>query len=422
MISGTDLPDISTRQVQVGTRTFTFTPRWSHGTVAELLRGRNNSLGLLRLVLATAVVASHARVLGYGGKEFGHTFTGGQTDLGKMSVYGFFVLSGILVARSGARLPVGRFLWHRALRILPGFWVCLAVTVLVVAPLLYWKVHSTFAGLNGPGGLVAHVKANWLIATRQYDIAGLMQHQRVAGVTHNAAFNGSLWTLRHEALCYVVVAVLAVTGVLTRARRAVLLLTAFLGWLVIRQAVDERFWAGAYDARYFHAVDLPGIGFVTPVWMIYLGFAFSLGMLIELYKERIPVSDVLGVVALVVMLGSLHYGYFFVVGVPAFAYALLWLAIRLPAPFRRIGARNDYSYGIYIYGFLVQQTLAVLDVPRFGLPVYFALTMALTVALAAASWHFVEQPALRLKDIGRPTPVAPTPVAPAPAKENVGVG
>ncbi|PWG11974.1 hypothetical protein DF268_18615 [Streptomyces sp. V2] len=34
------------------------------------------------------------------------------------------------------------------------------------------------------------------------------------------------------------------------------------------------------------------------------------------------------------------------------AYALVWLAIRLPAPFRRIGARNDYSYGIYIYGFL----------------------------------------------------------------------
>jgi len=405
VISGaTGLSEPPTRQTQAA-KARAFSLRWSHGTVGELLRGRDNSLGFLRLMLASAVVASHARILGYGGKEFGHSFTGGQTDLGKFAVYGFFVLSGVLVARSGMRLSVGRFLWHRALRILPGFWVCLAVTAFVVAPLLYWKVNSSLDGF-GPLG---YLKANWAIATREYDISGLMGSQRAAGVTHNSAFNGALWTLRYEALCYVGVAILAVVGVLTRARRAVLLLTALLGWLVIRQAIDERFWAGAYDARILHAVELPAMGFVAPTWMIYLGFAFCLGMSVELYKERVPVSDVLGVASLAVMLGSLHFGHFFVVGIPAFAYALIWLAIRLPAPFRRIGARNDYSYGIYIYGFLVQQTLAVLDVPRFGMITYFALTMAITVALAAASWHLVENPALRLKDLGGKA--APRPAA-----------
>ncbi|MEU0056414.1 hypothetical protein [Streptomyces sp. NPDC006334] len=135
--------------------------------------------------------------------------------------------------------------------------------------------------------------------------------------------------------------------------------------------------------------------------MFYLGLAFCLGMLGELYKKHVPVSDPLALVSFAVLLGSLRYGYFYVVGIPAFAYALLWLAIRLPGAFRRIGARNDYSYGIYIYGFLVQQALAVAGCTRFGLTVYFLLTMALTLLLVVASWHLVERPALRLKDLGK---------------------
>ncbi|MER5373865.1 acyltransferase [Streptomyces sp. NPDC002553] len=375
--------------------------RWSHGTVAELLSGRDNSLGFLRLILATAVVVSHARALGYGGKEYGRDFSGEQLSLGTLAVYGFFVLSGLLVTRSGLRLPVGRFLWHRALRILPGFWVCLALTAFVAAPLHYWHVHSTLDGIGGPTGPIRYVQANWVIATREYDISGLMDYERSRGVTHAAAYNGSLWTLRHEALCYIGVALLAVTGILARARRAVVLITVVLGWLVVRQAIHTPYWGGPVQAGYLRTFWLPLIGAVTPAFMFYLGLAFCLGMLGELYKKHVPVSDPLALVSFAVLLGSLRYGYFYVVGIPAFAYALLWLAIRLPGAFRRIGTRNDYSYGIYIYGFLVQQALAVAGCTRFGLTVYFLLTMALTLPLAVASWHLVERPALRLKDLGK---------------------
>ncbi|MGW5424525.1 acyltransferase family protein [Streptomyces sp. NPDC003943] len=377
---------------------------WSHGTVAELFTGRDNSLGFLRLGLATAVVVSHARILGYGGEEHLLGFSHGQLTLGTIAVYGFFVLSGILVSRSGARLPIGRYFWHRVLRILPGVWVCLLVTAFGVAPYLYWRTYGSLEGFNGPKGPVDYLRSNWSLAMRQYDISGLLGHLQSTGTLHNGAFDGALWSLRYEFLCYIGVAVLAVTGVLTRARRAIVLITALLLWLIARQALSTPFWGGPGKARYFEAIDLPLLGFVTPAFIIYLGFAFCLGVLIEVYRDRIPVSDWLGVTAVAVLAGSLHYGYFFVAGIPALAYTLLWLAIRLPAPFRRIGARNDYSYGIYIYGFVVQQTLAVLGWTRWGMSAYLAITMVLTLLCAALSWHLVERPALRLKDLGRRRP------------------
>jgi peptidoglycan/LPS O-acetylase OafA/YrhL len=56
----------------------------------------------------------------------------------------------------------------------------------------------------------------------------------------------------------------------------------------------------------------------------------------------------------------------------------------------------DYSYGIYIYAFPVQQTVASFW-PQMPLPAYLLSTFVITVALAAISWHFVEKPALKLK-------------------------
>ncbi|MFJ3965479.1 acyltransferase family protein [Streptomyces sp. NPDC090036] len=415
----------------MNTRTSRRHVRWSHGTVADLLTGRNNSMGFIRLCLATAVVVSHARVLGFGKAEFGHAFSHGQVDLGKWSVYGFFVLSGILVTRSGVRLRLGRFLWHRALRLLPGLWVCLFLTAFVAAPVLYWRLHGSLDGfVDRAGGPVDYLQANATIQLNQYDVSNVMSDAMGKGLAYDRSLDGALWSLYYEVLCYVGVAILAVTGVLARARRAVLLITCLLGWLVIRQAVGDRFWAGAFEASFLAPFELPVVGFTNPVLIVYLGYAFALGALIELYRERIPVSDVLGIASLVALLVSARYGFLFVVGVPAFAYFLVWLAIRLPAPFRRIGARNDYSYGIYIYGFVIEQALVVLGFARWGLLPYLGLSLAVTVLLAMLSWHCVEKPAMRLKDLGGRrrgaraaghTPAAPDQVAEAGERDKVAV-
>ncbi|MEW2414326.1 acyltransferase [Streptomyces sp. NPDC046866] len=377
--------------------------RWSQGSVAELFSGRDNSLGLLRLVLASAVVLSHARILGFGQREFGHHFTGGQTDMGKVSVIGFFVLSGILVTRSGNRLPVGRFLWHRALRLLPGLWVCLLVTACAVAPFLYWRAHGSLSGFwEHESGPLDYLRNNVAIRVHQWGISGVLETAQQKGLAHNHSFDGALWSLEYEVLCYLGVALLALAGAraggLVRARRAILAVAVALGCYLVDEALDNPL-VSSIDVQAGAAVAVVG-GWVVK-WVCYLGFAFVIGMLIEVYKERIPVSAPLAVLSAVVMAATLHYGWFFVLGVPAFAYLLLWLAIRLPKPLRKVGSTSDYSYGIYIYGFVVEQSVAALGGARWGFAAYLGLSAAGTLAAAALSWHLVERPAMRWKDLGR---------------------
>ncbi|MFG2293641.1 acyltransferase family protein [Streptomyces sp. NPDC048603] len=376
--------------------------RWSsHGTVAELFTGRHNSLGIMRLLLACGVVLSHAASLGFNTTEFGHGFSRGQTDIGKLSVYAFFILSGILVTRSGVRLGLGRFLWHRALRLLPGLWVCILFCAFVLAPLLYRHLHDGLDGFwSHPQGPFQYVWHNAHIIIVQKDISGVMSFGRSLGLNHSDTFNGPVWTLHYEVMCYLAVGVLAATGALKRSRRLVLLITVFLGWRVIREAVEHRYYTGAGQASFFHDFTVPVLGYTSTNWYLYLGFAFALGAVIELYKDRIPVSDVLGIGSIVVLLASLRFGYLFVVGIPAMAYGLTYLAIRLPEPFQRIGSRNDYSYGIYIYGWAVQMTLIVLGMTRWGFWPFLALCYLGAGLMAYLSWHLVEKRAMRLKDIG----------------------
>ncbi|MGF1428439.1 acyltransferase family protein [Kitasatospora sp. LaBMicrA B282] len=369
--------------------------------MAELFTGRNNSLGLLRLVMAGSVIFSHAGVLGFGSVSLLNRSFHGQTNVGNLAVYGFFVLSGILVTRSGARLGIGRFLWHRALRLLPGLWTCLLVTGLVIVPLAYYRLHGgSLAGFwQHPDSPFEYLRNNLFAGEYQTEVAGVMHQGAQKGLIYDPELNGSLWSLKYEMLCYFAVALLGWSGVLQRARRTIVVVTAALAVPVLGDALPTRFLDPRSVPR--PSVLIPHMGSVNLSYLLYLAIAFAMGALIELYRDRIPVNDLLGVLCGVTVVATLLEGYFFVIGLPAFAYLLLWLAIRLPGPLRRIGAKNDYSYGLYIYGFPVEQLLAAFHAGHLGRLGFSALAFALTLLLAAASWHLVERPALRLKDIGR---------------------
>ena len=65
---------------------------------------------------------------------------------------------------------------------------------------------------------------------------------------------------------------------------------------------------------------------------------------------------------------------------------------------------GDYSYGLYVFAFPIQQTL-IERVPGIAPPALFALALPLTLVLAIASWHLLERPLLGLKSWSpRPAP------------------
>ncbi|BFV58781.1 acyltransferase [Kitasatospora sp. CMC57] len=383
--------------------------------------GRENGFGLLRLVLALSVIFAHAMPLGFGSHDLGFPESRGQTNLGAIAVNGFFVLSGLLITRSGMRLDTGRFLWNRAIRILPAFWVCLLLTAFVVAPLVARHQGRLDGFWAHPEGPWQYLKANWGLGIDQWGISGLLDHN-----PHPGAFNGSVWSLAYEVFCYFVVAALAAIGVLRRRTRwAVAVMVAGLYAFLVSIAVDfEHLRAPQYPPTGLPGWRLPLLGGLSLDMLVPLVFMFGLGALAELYKDRLRINAVAAVVALALFVGTARYGAFTVVGLPAFAYLLIWLAARMPRPLTKVGTKVDLSYGVYIYAFPIQQVLTLLAVNRHGYTVYTGLSVLLSVVAALFSWFLVEKPALRLKNLGTSSPstAAPQPATPVVATAQEGNG
>jgi peptidoglycan/LPS O-acetylase OafA/YrhL len=224
---------------------------------------------------------------------------------------------------------------------------------------------------------------NGLLWMHQWNIAGLLGGTPYSHSGYPMAWDGSLWTLIYEFKCYLLIAVLGAAGILSRRRGLVLALLALFGAAALGQQ------AGATWPQKL----LPAFGDVN---VAHFGYVFLLGAACALYAERIEIDDRLGLLAAGIFLLTLRQGGLLLLGVPAFAYLCLYLAVRLPlAGFDRHG---DFSYGTYIYAFPLQQLLALHGMQRHGLTAFMVTSLIAATAAAFLSWHLIERPALRLKD------------------------
>ncbi len=379
-------------------------------TIEQSLSAKRNSLNFLRLILALAVVFSHSITLG----NFGSEWILGKTTLGTVAVYGFFGISGYLIAGSAARNNAGRYLWQRFLRIFPAFWICLLVTAFVFGTIAWFHMnprlsrgcgfHCYLTEPNGPFGYLIH---NFSLQVNQANIA-----RTVPGGIFSFGWNASLWTLEFEFLCYLLIAALAVLGLLQR--RWLVALIAAIAWVAEVVIVSTPALAGKFAFPLFDKWDRIQIGGLKleTMRLFVLVPIFLSGSLLYLYREKIPDSGTVALGATVLVLAGL------VVpvgqGPPLIeltsldltavflAYPLIWLGIHLPFP--TVGAVNDYSYGIYIYAFPIQQLLVMWGVNKWGYWPYTLLSVAVVVPFAVGSWWLIEKHALKLKGLKVPRP------------------
>ena len=374
-------------------------------TLAEAFSPRHNSLNFIRLAMCFSVIVSHSITLGGFGSEW---TLGGRTTIGLPALFGFFGLSGFLIAGSATKNSVGRYAWQRFLRIMPAYWLCIVITAFIIGALA-WKhqhhlaacnIYSCYYSIHGDGPL-NYLYHNWLLAVNQVNIGSTP-----SGGPVPYFWNNSVWTLLPEVFCYSILAALASLKLL-RNRHVLLGLTCVV-WLV---EVVFAWWAPANNVPHsFGPFTIPpsflfGTAMLTPV--------FLTGSLLYLYRDKIPDSGwlALGCVAVFAAGAWLpffgqemaHFTHFLPgassVMAPAVAYPFLWLGIHLPSLFQRIGARNDYSYGVYIYGWPVQQLLGMWGVQHHGYVAYTGSAIIGALAFAVLSWHLVEKRALSLKKL-----------------------
>lgn len=344
---------------------------------------RRNGLNLVRLVLAYSVLVAHGWYIS--GDGVGPQLDG--ENIGGWAVFGFFLISGYLISGSRMTKPLGEYLVHRLARIYPAFLVCLALTAALFAPIGYWSVHGGLDGfLSTPTTPMNYVFANAMLRINAYDVAGTP-----GGVPYAGAWDGSLWSLYYEFLCYLVIAVLLSLAAFRRSPWP--LAGAFVVSVVVHASMGR---VGPY------LQGNPDAGLLFKLLPFFLA-----GGLLYLLRDRIVLTwpgAVLSIGVAMLAVWQLD-GWGAQLTAPFLAYAMLWLGAVLPCP--DLIRRNDISYGVYIYAFPVQQLLAIGGADTWPLLVFDLVAIVATVPLAVASWVWVERPVMRrAKGTRRAVPAA----------------
>ena len=354
-------------------------------TVAEVLEKENNSFGLIRLVLACCVIVSHSWVLGGHGAEPLFVLSGGSTTLGLCAVTAFFALSGLLVGLSAELSSPSAYLRRRASRILPAYWVCL-----LVGAAFFGVVICSVRGLDLHDALMSPPNAsmqtylvnNFPLSASQFQLGHVLD-----GMPYPAAINGSVWSLPAEFACYVFV--LAVVRWYVGAQRNNTLLLLITG-LSVLMAIMANTPGTAIP------VTLPILGGLDARLFFNLWAVFMVGAALALLRHRIRLHPAAVVAAVAWVVLSLPLHVFWPLAALTLPYALVGVAYYLPRACRRVGSNVDISYGMYLYGFPVTQTIVAALKGSTGNGVILSTTaIVLTVPFALASWYGIERPFMR---------------------------
>lgn len=355
-------------------------------SLAECFNPRANSIGFLRWLMALLVIFSHAGPLAgfYGGHDLG-TQISTEQSVGGVAVAGFFFFSGYLITNSRrGKSTIFRYFWRRILRIFPAFWLALMVTSLVLAPIAWRKSTGNWDGYwdaSNQSPLTYFVN-NMLLDLNQRNIANMGGELPYAQIHGAYDWNGAAWTLKYEFICYVLVGVIGLFGLLAYRRIAAILAIG----LIVLNAMQ---WAGAGNLTAVSRV------FADPYLLMFLA-PFAFGMLFALFPDLIPIDDRLAIGAAILAGGAYAFGGWNIYGMFAFAYFLMWLAVRLPLQnWERYG---DFSYGIYIFGWPIMTFAAFFGLQERGWVVYHLVVIVAAHAMALLSWNFIEKPAMSLKN------------------------
>ena len=302
-------------------------------------------------------------------------------------VAAFFALSGFLVTGSAVRnADIGTFFANRAFRILPALTVEVSLAALILGPLV--TILPISAYLSDPHFFRYFGNIFGFVA---FELPGVFTTNPWPNMV-----NANLWTLPPEFWCYLAMLGLMLAGMLSRPR----VLLAVVGivaavWTVL-DIFDPATFTVKNDATRF------------TVWYIVLMFFY--GAMFSLHANRIKMSAMWFCICAVLYYSSVLFDVLTPLSGIFLTYCVIYLGLMRFTWFDR-AVKSDLSYGIYLYGFAIAQTVTHFLMPTIEqmsntsrFVVIAPISLALTVAFAATSWHFIEKPALSLRKKLSPRP------------------
>lgn len=346
--------------------------------LADYALGRDNNFNLIRLIAAFAVLVTHTFALLTGDTQTEPLVADYGVSLGTVAVDIFFITSGYLVTASLInRQNISEFIWARILRIYPALWVMLFLTLILTISITTLPLKDFLSSYQV---YVYFAKCATLLAGVAYELPGVYEVN-----PYPMAVNGSLWTMPYELRMYLAIAALWVlSGVLPLKNK----IKFFMGLtLLIAVSSFAYLLYGKYLSQSESLSRLPEL-----VFMFFAGASYYS------YRSKVVLSSfVFSILFILLVLSAIFIKADFVMLLWLFMpYVLFYLAY-IPAGFlRSYNKLGDYSYGIYIYAFPVQQATVMLY-PEANILGVLLVSGTITLILAILSWHFVEKPVLALK-------------------------
>ena len=351
------------------------TTNCSIGQRLDQLKGIGPGFDHLRIGLALSIFTWHSFSISYG-QDYASKLPRFPVPVLLAALLPmFFALSGFLIMGSALRNnDLKTFITFRVLRILPALFTEIMISALILGPLLtafplrvYFTSPMFFEYF---GSLVGRVR---------FSLPGLFLDNPAPELV-----NFALWTVGPEILCYILVSLLMLTGIFRKPKG---MLAITIGYAAISVVVGLLFPDKV-------------VGEVLPAKLLI--FCFFVGNLFYLYRNQIRFSAwraaaaFLGAMVLIFIAQSTRQELWSYLAIPGFVYGVVVVGLsRLsPLPFFR---RGDYSYGLYIYGFPIQQAVAHFLPNHREWYVNWPLALPVTITFAVASWHLIEKPVLGLR-------------------------
>ena len=342
-----------------------------------------NNFHLIRFVAASLVLFGHCYPLtGRGNYDYITIASQGIFPTSHMGVCIFFIVSGYLVSQSLQNSQnIKSFIWKRMLRIFPALTVVLLLCVFVVGPICttlsyntYWMLPETYRFLK-------------LIKLYPYI------ENSLPGVFENnpeKAVNGSLWTLPYEITMYFFLVFLQLIN-LFKKRSLILIL------FIISIPISTYY---IFNTSPLKLIPIIHLSFTDT---LEFGIFFMVGTLTCLFKDKVQFRFVYFIVITFLWfgLGLLHITSSTTIKAISFIalpYIVLYLA-NLKGKLNTFSKFGDFSYGIYIYAFPIQQMIVNFNTTNISILKLFLLSSLIVLPLSIISWYLVEEPALRYKSL-----------------------
>jgi peptidoglycan/LPS O-acetylase OafA/YrhL len=346
-------------------------------TIHHYSQNKDNNFNLIRFIAAFLVLFSHSFIIVTGDPStvplklsLGITWGGVAVDV-------FFITSGFLIAGSFFnRKNLLTFIWARVLRIYPALTISMVFCVFVIG--IYFTNLSSLEYLSNIDTYKYLIKNIILFFGVNYNLPGVFTENPYVN-----SVNGSLWTLPFEVKMYAYLTVIGIILAITEkllAKRITLFVFFFLAFIALTVNVTNHFFP------------YTSLNFSRLFYMFFVGVAYYK------FRDKIVLSHrFFFLLATILLVSTLNKEIFYVIYTCLLPYAVFYLAYIPKGGLRKFNTLGDYSYGIYIYAFPIQQSL-VATMPNLSIFSMVIYSGMITLIMSYLSWHYIESKALKLKN------------------------